>query len=222
MKKLLETLMRPRLLISLLAVGLGLGGYTMTVSARDFDYYTFALSLSPAFCDQNPQRRDSLQCRERLAVSVHGLWPEKAQGRAPANCRGAPLALSPAQEKNLRGIMPDAGLRRYQWDKHGRCSGLAPAEYFALVEREFMELKWPPQLQSQGRDVIVERQVVLREFHRLNPGFPERGVMLRCDSKGRPPLLQEIRVCLTPEGKPAECAANFRPNCPTAVKIRGR
>lgn len=207
----------PRLLF-----GLWLGLQAAVAAADGFDYYTFAISLTPAFCDQNPKWRDSLQCRDRLPFSVHGLWPERREGRAPENCSGAPLALSPALERDLRGIMPDGSLRKHEWNKHGRCSGLAAEAYYRLVEREFLDLKWPEVLQPRGRDNIVERDLVLREFRRLNPGFPERGVVLRCEQRQRPPLLSEIRVCLTPAGKPTECAANFRPNCPTAIKIRSR
>lgn len=205
-----------------LLLGLWLGTQAAPAVADSFDYYTFALSLTPAYCDQNPKWRNSLQCRDRLAFSVHGLWPERRQGRAPESCSGAPLALSPALEKDLRGIMPDGGLRKHEWNKHGRCSGLAPEAYYRMIEREFFDIRWPELLQPRGRDTIVERDVVLREFRRLNPGVPERGVVLRCEKGPRPPLLSEVRVCLTPDGKPTACAANFRPNCPVAVKIRSR
>lgn len=192
----------------------------LAADAELFDYYTLAVSLTPAYCDQNPKWRDSLQCRDRLPFTVHGLWPEKNTGRSPANCAGPPLQLSATDEKNLRGIMPDGGLRQHEWKKHGACSGLEPGAYFALLSREFRQLKWPAQLQTQGRDAVIERAVVLREFRRLNPGFPEHGIVLRCEGRDRPPLLSEIRVCLTPAGEPTECAANFKPNCPVAVKIR--
>lgn len=200
-----------------------LAGLRMTPAfAESFDYYTFALSLTPAFCDQNPRWRDSLQCRDRLPVTVHGLWPERLQGRTPDSCAGGELNLSAAQEKDLRGIMPDAGLRQHEWKKHGRCSGLDAPAYFSLISKEFMQLKIPPLLKPQGRDALVERNAVLNELRRLNPGLPERGVVLRCEKSGRPPLLSEIRVCLTPDGKPTECAENFKPNCPVAIKIRAR
>ena len=205
-----------------LILALWLGLHALPARAEGFDYYTFAISLTPAFCDQNPKWRNSVQCRERLPLSVHGLWPERKQGRTPENCSGGVLALSPTLEKNLRGTMPDASLRQYQWKKHGRCSGLAPEAYFAMIDREFMEMKWPDLLKPRGRDTIVERDVVLREIRRLNPGLPERGVMLRCEKGGRPPLLNEIRICLDASGRPADCAANYRPNCPVALKIRAR
>lgn len=210
----------PALRLGRLLLGAWLCTQATVARAESFDYYTFAISLTPAFCDQNPQRRDSLQCRDRLPLSVHGLWPERRQGRAPENCSGGPLALSPGLEKNLRGTMPDKGLREHQWKKHGRCSGLSPEAYFGLIDREFLALKWPEQLRPRGRDLIVERDLLLREIQRLNPGTPARGIVLRCARGGRPPLLEEVRLCLSPDGRPAECAANFRPNCPVAVTIR--
>lgn len=203
-----------------LLIGVWLAALAATAVADRFDYYTFSVSLAPAFCDQNPRWRDSLQCRDRLPFSVHGLWPDAARGRAPENCPGPDLSLSPGLERNLRGTMPDAGLRQYEWKKHGRCSGLSPETYFSLIDRTFMGLRWPDLLMPKGRDVIVERDTVLREFQRLNPSFPERGVVLRCESGKRPPLLAEIRLCLSPDGRPVECAGTFRPNCPVAVKIR--
>jgi ribonuclease T2 len=187
-----------------------------------FDYYTLAVSLTPGFCDQNPKWRDSRQCRDRFALSVHGLWPEKAQGRSPSSCAGGALLLSEQQQRSLRDIMPDAGLRDHEWKTHGRCSGLDGATYFNVTERYFRALKWPPMLKPEGRDNLLERDVLLREIRKLNPALPERGLVLRCERSGRPPLLTEIRVCLSPQGKPVECAANFKPNCPVVIKIRAR
>ncbi|HET8730613.1 MAG TPA: hypothetical protein VFM34_05820 [Moraxellaceae bacterium] len=203
-----------------LLLGIWMAAQAATAVADHFDYYTFSVSLAPAFCDQNPRWRDSRQCRDRLPLTVHGLWPDAARGRAPENCAGADLALSPALEHNLRGTMPDEGLRQYEWKKHGRCSGLSAEAYFSLIDRTFSAIRWPDLLKPQGRDVIVARDSVLGEFRRLNPAFPERGVILRCESGKRPPLLSEIRLCLSADGHPVECAGSVRPNCPVAVKIR--
>lgn len=188
--------------------------------ADAFDYYTLAVTLTPAFCDLNPKRFNSVQCRERKPVVVHGLWPESASGKALEYCSGEPFAIGQGTEKQLRRIMPDAGLRRYQWEKHGRCSRLSADGYFSILSREFDELKWPEQFKSTGRDVVVERSVILGELQRLNPGLPSGGIVLRCAGKERPPLLTEVRICLSAKGVPVNCAANYRPNCPVAVRIR--
>lgn len=189
-------------------------------AAGSVDYYTLSITLTPAFCDLNPGKRGSIQCREHAPVSVHGLWPESGSGERLEYCRGERFFLSPARERELRLAMPDTGLQRYQWEKHGRCSGLSADTYFQLLTREFNEVVWPPGFKSQGRDVVVARETLLAEFRRLNPGFPERGIVLRCEGKGRPPLLTEVRLCLSPEGGPDSCRSNYRPNCPAAVKIR--
>jgi ribonuclease T2 len=190
--------------------------------AGEFDYYTLAISLTPAFCSQHPELRNTQKCRARRPLTVHGLWPTKLKGPAPEFCAGSALALSPEREQGLRDIMPDASLRRQQWEQRGRCSGLVADHYFAMVEKEFHDLKYPALLQRPGRTRIVKREALLAEFHRLNPGFPARGLVLRCTNKGRPQMLTEIQVCLTQDGFPAECAANFTPNCPVSMKIRGR
>ncbi len=195
--------------------------FLVSAPAKAFDHYMLAVTLTPAFCDSNPKWRDSLQCRERSAFSVHGLWPQKGREKSPVYCSGSGLQLSSAEEKNLRDIMSDRSQRDYQWKKHGRCSGLAADRYFDFLAREFLELKWPASLQPKGRDAVLERKTVLQEFRKLNPAFPESGIVLRCDEKGRPPLLQEIRVCLTPSGSPAACQSS-RSNCPVAVQVRAR
>lgn len=188
-----------------------------------FDYYTLAVTLTPAFCDLNPDKRNSVQCRQRPALSVHGLWPEKAAGKAPAFCRGEPMDRLPeAEAQALRRLMPDAGLQKYQWEKHGRCSGLSARDYFRTLVREHDDIRWPAALDVRGRDAVMERDALLRELRRLNPALPEQGIVLRCSGKERPPLLTEIRLCLSPAGAPAACVANFRPNCPTALRIRAR
>lgn len=188
--------------------------------ADDFDYYTLAVTLTPAFCDLNPGRRNSVQCRERMPVSAHGMWPERSRGRAPEYCSGAAFGVSQKNEKLLRRIMPDAGLRKYQWEKHGRCSGLPADEYFSILAREFDELKWPDRFKSKGRDVVAEKDSVVAELRRLNPGLAGNGVVLRCTGKDRPPLLTEVRVCLSAQGEPVACANNFKSNCPSVIKIR--
>jgi len=191
--------------------------------ALPFDYYTLAVTLTPAFCDLNPDKRNSVQCRQRPALSVHGLWPEKMEGKAPAFCRGEPVGRLPETEaRELRRLMPDAGLQKYQWEKHGRCSGLPAADYFRTLVREFGDIRWPAALDVRGRDAVMEREALLRELRRLNPALPARGIVLRCNGRERPPLLTEIRICLNPAGEPADCVANFRPNCPTALRIRAR
>lgn len=190
------------------------------VRAESFDYFTLAVTLTPAFCDLNPEQRNSVQCRERMPVNAHGLWPERSGGRAPEYCRGEPFTVSQTNEKLLRRIMPDAGLRRYQWEKHGRCSGLSADQYFSTLTREFDGVRWPERFKSKGKDVTIERGTLVAEIARLNPGIAESGLVLRCSGKERPPLLTELRVCLSRDGGASPCKGSSRSNCPSVVRIR--
>lgn len=194
----------------------------LPVGSHAFDHYVLAVTLTPAFCDNNPTWRNSVQCRDRQPFGVHGLWPQgESVTSSPSYCTGGALLLTVEQQRRLRSVMPDSSQRDYQWKKHGRCSGLQSGVYFDTMAQQFLKLKWPGSLQPRGRDVMLERQAVLRALQKENPGLPANGIVLRCDNKGRPPLLQEIRLCLTAEGKPRTCA-DTRSNCPTTVKIRAR
>jgi ribonuclease T2 len=55
--------------------------------------------------------------------------------RQPQDCDGPPLGgLPEATQADLRRYMPGGpGLARYEWRKHGACSGLSPESYFAAV-----------------------------------------------------------------------------------------
>lgn len=185
------------------------------------DYYTLAVTLTPAFCELNANKSKTKQCRNAQPLSVHGLWPESASTRAPEYCQRNTPSLSSSLKKTLDPIMPDDGLRRYQWQKHGSCSGQSPERYFTMLHKEFYDVKWPTVMTKiRGRDQVIERNVLLKRIREANPGLPEKGVYLRCDKEGRPPYLVEVRICLTPQGQFTECKKNFRPNCPAAVKIK--
>lgn len=209
--------------LCLLLLALVLCSATVRAGQDAPDYYTLAVTLTPAFCALNPDKAATRQCRSNMPLSVHGLWPESRSGSSPAYCRSGAFSLSSATSRALDTVMPDEGLRRYQWQKHGACSGLPPERFFGMLLSEFRELKWPATVTAvQGRDRVVERSVVMRELRAANPGLKDDAVYLRCQGRGRPPYLVEMRICLSPGGEFASCGRTLSPNCPTAVKIRAR
>lgn len=195
---------------------------SLTAPARAADYYTLAITLPGAFCAQHPDRADSRECRNPQALGVHGLWPESFSGRAPQDCGHDAPRLSPGLQRNLDPVMPDAGLRRHEWQSHGSCSGLDAETYFSRLLGAYNGVKWPRLLtEVRGRDRVVERRLILEGLQQANPGLPARGVYLRCEGRGRPPLLSEIRICLGADGRYTDCGRGFKPNCPAAVGIKG-
>ena len=100
-----------------------------------FDYYVLTLSWSPGFCDTGGAAKQPSQCARGAGAGfvVHGLWPNNAAGPNPEDCGGG--AYVPAAALRLTdGVYPDEGLARYEYRKHGTCSGLDPQAYFAAVK----------------------------------------------------------------------------------------
>ena len=63
---------------------------------------------------------------------VHGLWPQNEAGY-PSDCFTTRSDPSRADTAAMTDIMGGAGLAFYEWQKHGRCSGLSARDYFATL-----------------------------------------------------------------------------------------
>jgi ribonuclease T2 len=171
----------------------------------DFDFYVLALSWSPGFCELDGGRgRNREQCDSgaNLRFVVHGLWPQFERGY-PSDC--GPSGRTPtrmAMEK-ARGLFPTESLARYQWRKHGTCSGASPADYFADVRRARDKVTIPPQLDRIERDQNWSAIDIERAFVDANPGLRTDMMSVAC----RRSVLQEVKICLTRDLR------NFR-TCP--------
>lgn len=120
------------------------------------DYYTLALSWSPAFCDGQKKRNngalpDSLQYQcggtQQFGWVIHGLWPQNAKAhnlrQHPRYCKGdlPPLPLE-LIEKYLPES-PGAALLQGEWEKHGACAFKQAEAYFERQKQLFLSLKLP-------------------------------------------------------------------------------
>ena len=103
--------------------------------AGNFDFYVFALSWSPGFCDTGGAAKAPDQCAVGAGAGfvVHGLWPDNSAGPDPQNCQSG-VAIPAAALKLTDGVYPDEGLARYEYLKHGTCAGLDPQAYFSAVK----------------------------------------------------------------------------------------
>lgn len=112
-----------------------------------FDYFLLSLSIAPSFCALSPANRAKQECQslteadfQRTPLTVHGLWPNRARvsvNLQPHDCQDGPFVPpSDAVQTALGRYMPGGpGLERYEWRKHGACSGLSTETYFAAVVR---------------------------------------------------------------------------------------
>ena len=170
----------------------------------DFDYYLLSLSWSPAFCLQSPGAAECTGLR-RYGFIVHGLWPQNERGW-PVHCD----VRVPVPDEVVQGIadlMPARALVYHEWSAHGTCSGLPPAQFFALVRRAYASIVIPPPLKGPTAAVEQSTSAVAGEFLRANPGMPAASIVVTCSGQGAP-RLREVRICLDRDLAPRDCSAD--------------
>ncbi len=179
-------------------------------TAGRFDYYVLALSWSPTFCALSGDARGEDQCdpRHDHSFTLHGLWPQHETGW-PADCRTTAADPARAETRAMADIMGSGGLAWYEWKKHGRCSGLTAADYFALSRRAYGTVAIPAAFRTLGKDVELPASVVEDAFIEANPGLERSMITVTCDA-GR---IEEARICLTKDLDFRPCGADAARDC---------
>jgi ribonuclease T2 len=166
-------------------------------AAKGFDFYVLALTWSPGFCKLEGRRKERAQCEpgRALGFTVHGLWPQVQRGFI-TECGPAGRSPSRAALAEAKGVFPDEGLARYQWRRHGTCSGKSPAEYFREVRRAREQVRIPASLQSLAGEALSMSPIdIERTFAEANPGLRPDMMSVVC----RRGTLQEVRICFEPD-----------------------
>lgn len=194
---------------------LAMMGVALSASARhhrhsseatpgQFDYYLLSLSWSPAFCIQQP---NSAECNgpRRYGFIVHGLWPQNEKGW-PENC-GGDTQVPDAVVQEISDLMPARKLVYHEWSAHGTCSGLAVADFFALVRRAHGAVAIPAALKSPSAAIEQSPADIVNEFLRANPRLPAESVVATCTGQGAP-RLREVHVCFDRDLQARACSAD--------------
>lgn len=178
--------------------------------AGDFDYYVLSLSWSATWCSLTGDDRADPQCDtgRDLGFTLHGLWPQNDQGY-PSYCRTGQSDPTRADTAAMADIMGGAGLAFYEWKKHGRCSGLAPRDYFAASRRAYRSVTIPPVLQGLSKRVELPASVIEDAFIEANPQLSRNGITVTCDAG----MIEEVRICLTATLDPRDCGPDVRRDC---------
>lgn len=159
-----------------------------------FDFYVLSLSWSPSYCEAEGADANRQQCNgsRRYAFVVHGLWPQFERGY-PQECRTSEREISERTLRGLYDIMPSAGLIRYQWQKHGSCTGLAQDDYFNVLRAAREKVVIPADFRRLDAYRRLAPGEVEAAFLENNPDLPADGVAVTCDRR----FLREVRICLT-------------------------
>lgn len=158
-----------------------------------FDFYVLALSWSPSYCAAEGPDANRQQCGSDRPYGfvVHGLWPQFERGY-PEDCDPRDRDVSRGVVSGLLDIMPSAGLIRYEWRKHGTCSGLSQADYFAVLRAAREKIVIPPRLRAPSGDVQISPPELENAFVVANPGLSRDAIAVTCDRR----YMREVRICL--------------------------
>jgi ribonuclease T2 len=178
--------------------------------AGQFDHYVLALSWSPSWCATDRRADRSEQCAPDgpTGFIVHGLWPQHARGW-PEFCATGHRDPSRAETRAMADIMGSPGLAWHAWRKHGRCSGLSAADYFALTRQAYATFHRPSLPRAINGETVLRRSTVEELIRTANPQVPADGMILRCQSA----LFREVRLCLSKQLTARSCAAGMQNNC---------
>ena len=159
-----------------------------------FDYYLLTLSWSPGFCEAGGESKAPDQCETGagLGFVVHGLWPQFAHGY-PQDCDGFSRPVSRSALALARGVFPDESLARYEWRKHGTCTGLSPEGFFATARRARDTIVVPDAFKAPRREQSFAPRDIERAFIAANPGLRFEAMAVTCRSGE----LQDVRFCLS-------------------------
>jgi ribonuclease T2 len=112
-------------------------------------------------------------------------------------------------------LMPSPRLVFHEWDRHGTCTGLSGADYFAAVKKARAAVTIPVEYQSIAEPLTVKPAEVADAFVRANPGLPRDALTVTCDGK----RLTGVRICMSKDLAFRDCAELSRRSCrsPTVV-----
>ena len=171
-----------------------------------FDYYLLALSWSPTFCLTHA---DNEQCTGKgYGFVLHGLWPQYERGGWPQFCKDA-APLTAAERAQGSSLYVSGQLLSHEWKKHGTCTGLGGAGYFAQADKALAVVKIPPALEPSTTSQSLAPQAIVDLFQRANPGLPSNAVAVRCNG----PQLSEVWVCMSKDLTFKACDAGVRNQC---------
>lgn len=180
-------------------------------NSGDFDYYVMSLSWTPTWCALEGDRHRSPQCAagQGFGFTLHGLWPQYSDGGWPSFCRTTSPAPSRAMTGDMADIMGTSGLAWHQWRKHGRCSGLSAADYYALSRKAYATVNRPQIFRKLKTDIDLPATVVEEAFMEANPRLLQNQITITCKQR----KIQEVRICLTKNLDLTKCGRDVSRDC---------
>jgi ribonuclease T2 len=168
-----------------------------------FDYYALVLSWVPSYCRGKGKSDAQCDVARRHTFLLHGLWPQHAKGW-PADCFTGKRPWVPESViASMRDIMPSKNLVIHEYRTHGTCSGLAPAEYYAVARALYERISVPAGFLAPDARLDAPDEIE-RAFLDANPWLNPDMISITC----RKANLLDIRVCFGRDLAPRACGVN--------------
>jgi ribonuclease T2 len=163
-------------------------------AAGEFDFYVLALSWSAGFCqlEGDAKSRDQCSVGKALGFVVHGLWPQNERGY-PSDCGPQGRSTSRTAIDLTKDVFPSEQLARYQWRKHGTCSGSSPTDYFRDVKTARDRVVIPKEFQKADKESRWSPIDIERAFVAANTGLRADMMSISCKKS----VLNEVKICMT-------------------------
>jgi ribonuclease T2 len=198
------------------------GGASTDLTPGKFDYYVFALSWQPAFCESHKDKKEcasqSVKRYDAKNLALHGLWPSrkgdrmhkyafcsvndniKSLDQPETWCNMPALDLADETAKNLSIYMPGYAscLQNHEWYKHGTCSGLKQNDYFTeayTLDAKIADSSFGKFI-SNNVGKTVKSDNMLDEFEKDFGAGSRKFVNLFCDKVHGEVMLSEVRIYL--------------------------
>ena len=105
----------------------------------------------------------------------------------------------------MADIMGTSGLAWHQWRKHGVCSGLDPADYYALSREAYGRITGDEVFRKLTKTVTLPATLIEEAFVKANPD----GITVTCKQG----YVQEARICLTRDLEFRTCGRDVIRDC---------
>jgi ribonuclease T2 len=161
------------------------------------DSYLLSLAWQPEACRSlAADTSDPSACESGRLWTLHGLWPNSADGRHPRYCRPS-QALTEATVRRNFCMIPSARLQQHEYAAHGVCAWDSPEAYFDQSRELWEALKKPALAEAITAGALRDA------FAAANPGLPRAAVAIATSQDNR---LREVRLCHDLAFRPAACA----------------
>lgn len=168
------------------------------------DFYLLSLTWQPEACRAGSQdTSDASACESGLHWTLHGLWPNSADGNHPRYCRpSTPIPTALARQNFC--MTPSARLQQHEYAAHGTCAWDSPEAFFARERSLWTRLRKPDLVALTADTGTLTAGDLRAAFAAANPDLPASAVAI---ATGPGNVLREVRLCHDLKFRPAACPA---------------